>query len=147
MLFIKKNENLTEITETTYDKEDQMQDYIYHNPQILPIEELTGNKKLLVLIRELSTNYGRLDGLGIDEAGNIYIIETKLLRNPDRRNIIAQLLDYGVALWTEYKDPQDLLNHLSNKGVNTKQLIIDNFGSSEEMADIIIDNFKNNLKQ
>lgn len=61
MLFIKNNENLTEITETTYDKEDQMQEYIYENPQLLPIEELTGNKKLLVLIRELSTNYGRLD--------------------------------------------------------------------------------------
>lgn len=147
MLFIKNNENLTEITETTYDKEDQMQEYIYENPQLLPIEELTGNKKLLVLIRELSTNYGRLDWLGIDEAGNVYIIETKLLRNPDRRNIIAQLLDYGVALRTEYKDPQDLLNYLSNKGVDTKQFIIDTFESSEEMADIIIENFKNNLKQ
>lgn len=77
----------------------------------------------------------------------MYIIETKLLRNPDRRNIIAQLLDYGVALRTEYKDPQDLLNYLSNKGVDTKQFIIDTFESSEEMADIIIENFKNNLKQ
>jgi hypothetical protein len=61
MLFIKQQNNLTQIGETTYDKEDQMQQYIYENPQILPVEELTGNKKLLVLIRELSTNYGRLD--------------------------------------------------------------------------------------
>lgn len=147
MLFIKNEKNLSEIKETTYDKEDQMQEYIYENPQILPIEELTGNKKLIVLLRELSTNYGRLDWLGIDEAGNVYIIETKLLRNPDRRNVIAQLLDYGVALWTEYKDPQDLLNYLSEKGVNTKQLILDHFQTSEELADIIIENFKTNLKQ
>ncbi|MFA5748021.1 MAG: hypothetical protein WC872_02795 [Candidatus Absconditabacterales bacterium] len=147
MLFIKKNENLLEVQETTYDKEDQMQEYIYENPQILPVEELTGNKKLIVLIRELSTNYGRLDGLGIDEAGNIYIIETKLLRNPDRRNIIAQLLDYGVALWTEYKDPQSLLDLLASKNINIKQLILDKFKTSEELADIIIDNFKSNLKQ
>jgi hypothetical protein len=41
MLFIKKNENLLEVQETTYDKEDQMQEYIYENPQILPVEELT----------------------------------------------------------------------------------------------------------
>jgi hypothetical protein len=147
MLFVKKAENLIEISETTYTKEDQMQQYIYENPQILPIEELTGSKKLLVLIRELSTNYGRLDWLWIDEAGNLYIIETKLLRNPDRRNIIAQLLDYGVALRTEYKDPQDLLNYLAAKNINTKELIIDTFQTSEEMADIIIENFKNNIKQ
>lgn len=124
-----------------------MQQYIYENPQILPVEELTGNKKLLVLIRELSTNYGRLDGLGIDEAGNVYIIETKLLRNPDRRNIIAQLLDYGVALWTEYKDPQELINYLTSKNINIKQSILDTFQTSEELADIIIENFKQNIKQ
>lgn len=147
MLFIKQQNNLTQIGETTYDKEDQMQQYIYENPQILPVEELTGNKKLLVLIRELSTNYGRLDWLGIDEAGNVYIIETKLLRNPDRRNIIAQLLDYGVALWTEYKDPQDLINYLTSKNINIKQSILDTFQTSEELADIIIENFKQNIKQ
>lgn len=124
-----------------------MQQYIYENPQILPVEELTGNKKLLVLIRELSTNYGRLDWLGIDEAGNVYIIETKLLRNPDRRNIIAQLLDYGVALWTEYKDPQELINYLTSKNINIKQSVLNTFQTSEELADIIIENFKQNIKQ
>lgn len=90
MLFIKSQWNIQEVGESTYDKEDQMQEYIYENPQILPIQELTGNKKLLVLMRELSTQYWRLDGIWIDEAWNLYIIETKLLRNPDRRNIIAQ---------------------------------------------------------
>ena len=147
MLFIKKWNNINEINETTYNKEDQMQEYIYENPQILPIEELTGNKKLLVLIRELSTAYGRLDWFWIDESWNVYIIETKLLRNPDRRNIIAQLLDYGVALRTEYKYPQDLLNHLESKWINTKQLILDHFQTTEDLADKIIENFKENIKQ
>lgn len=147
MLFVKKWEQINEISEITYDKEDQMQEYIYKNPQILPIEELTWNKKLLVLIRELSTEYGRLDGFWIDESWNVYIIETKLLRNPDRRNIIAQLLDYWVALRTEYKDPQDLLNHLESKWINTKQLILDHFQTTEDLADKIIENFKENIKQ
>lgn len=147
MLFIKKNNDLTEISETTYTKEDQMQQYIYENPQILPVEELTRNKKLIVLIRELNTHYGRLDGLGIDEAGNVYIIETKLLRNPDRRNIIAQLFDYGVALWTEYKDPQDLIDLLHNKWINIKALVTEHFEMSDDFADVIINNFKQNLKQ
>lgn len=147
MLFIKKNNDLTEISETTYDKEDQMQQYIYENPQLLPVQELTGNKKLLVLIRELSTHYGRLDGLGIDEAWNIYIIETKLLRNPDRRNIIAQLLDYWVALWTEYKDPQELINLLQKKWIDIQQLVSHHFETTDELTDMIINNFKQNLKQ
>jgi hypothetical protein len=146
MLFIKSDHDFSQVDSITYDKEDQMQSYIYENPKLLPVEELTGNKKLLVLIRELSTDYGRLDGLGIDEAGNLYIIETKLLRNPDRRSIIAQLLDYGVALWTKYKDPQELINYLSDKDINIKQLILDTFETSEDLADIIIDKFKANLK-
>lgn len=147
MLFIKSQDHLNQISETNYENEDQIQAYIYENPQILPIEELTGNKKLLVLIRELSTQYGRLDGLWIDEAGNVYIIETKLLKNPDRRHIIAQLLDYWVALWTAYKDPQDLITYLENKQINIKTSIAEHFQTSEEMTDNIIENFKSNIKQ
>jgi hypothetical protein len=52
-----------------------------------------------------------------------------------------------VALWTEYKDPQSLLDLLASKNINIKQLILDKFKTSEELADIIIDNFKSNLKQ
>lgn len=147
MLFIKSQWNIQEVGESTYDKEDQMQEYIYENPQILPIQELTGNKKLLVLMRELSTQYWRLDGIWIDEAWNLYIIETKLLRNPDRRNIIAQLLDYGVALWTEYKDPQDLVAVFEKKWIDMKSLVAKHFDTSDELTDMIIDAFKNNLKQ
>ncbi len=147
MLFIKSQDQLNQLSETNYEHEDQMQSYIYENPQLLPIEDLTGNKKLLILIRELSTQYGRLDGLWIDEAWNVYIIETKLLKNPDRRYIIAQLLDYWVALWTEYKDPQDLITHLENKQINVRKLIIDHFWTSEELTDNIIENFKYNIKQ
>ena len=40
--------------------------------------------------------------IGFGAEGEVYGIETKLARNPDRRTVVAQALDYGAALWTGY---------------------------------------------
>ena len=65
-----------------------------------PDEDLT----LIKLANQFKTNVGPLDVLAIDDSGNIYIIETKLYDNGDRRKIIAQVLDYASALWSEYRN-------------------------------------------
>lgn len=49
---------------------------------------------------------GCIDLLGVDADGEIYIIETKLAKNADKRRIIAQALDYGAAIWG---NPAELL--------------------------------------
>ncbi|MEM2423466.1 MAG: hypothetical protein QXM00_03180 [Candidatus Bathyarchaeia archaeon] len=42
--------------------------------------------------------------------GGIYLIETKLFKNPDRRKVIAQIFDYASALWNEYgSNPEEFL--------------------------------------
>jgi hypothetical protein len=61
--------------------------------------------KLLVVLREFPTPSGPIDALAVDSDGDLYLIETKLYKNPDKRLVIAQILDYGAGLWTTYRDP------------------------------------------
>lgn len=82
--------------------ERDLQTYIVENPECLPMEQVGEDLRLLVLAREVATGAGPIDALGIDQEGHPYLIETKLYRNPDKRQVIAQMLDYGAALWAEF---------------------------------------------
>jgi len=68
--------------------------------KLVPDEDLT----LLPLAREFWTNSGRIDVIAIGAKGDIYIIETKLIKNTDRREILAQIIDYAGAMWVEFRD-------------------------------------------
>ncbi len=89
---------------TPISQEDYLQNYIHQNPEAIPVTELKEGAKLLILAREFPTESGPIDALGVDSDGDIYVIETKLYKNPDKRLVIAQMLDYGAALWKGYQD-------------------------------------------
>lgn len=101
MSMIISGENLTtqRIDKSQFEREEELQRYIYDNPEIIPISEIKEEAKLLILSREFPTNSGAIDALGIDQDGEVYIIETKLYKNSDKRRVIAQVLDYGAALF------------------------------------------------
>lgn len=81
-----------------------MQAQIAAHPNILPLHDIREGAELVAVVRELSVSSGFIDLLGFDADGEVYVIETKLARNPDRRTVLAQALDYGAALWTGYSD-------------------------------------------
>lgn len=85
--------------------ESAMQTQIAANPGILPLHEIRAGAELVTVVRELSISSGYIDLLGFDAEGEVYVIETKLARNPDRRTVVAQALDYGAALWSGYTEP------------------------------------------
>jgi hypothetical protein len=72
--------------------------------------------RLLILAREFPTVSGPIDALGIDQDGNIYVIETKLAKNPDKRYVLAQVLDYGAALWRTYENGDEFIARLEIGG-------------------------------
>jgi hypothetical protein len=76
-----------------------LQQYIYDHPETIPVYELREDKRLLVAARELQTKSGPIDAFGVDKDGDLYVVETKLYRNPDKRTVVAQALDYGASLW------------------------------------------------
>jgi len=94
---------------TVIDREDYLQSYIHENPHAIPLEELRDDLRLSVLAREVPTESGAIDAIAVDDEGVVYLIETKLYRNPDKRQVLAQILDYGAALWARAGSGAELL--------------------------------------
>jgi hypothetical protein len=91
------------IERSTFEQEDLLQELIYKFPETIPLDDMKDKKnvRLLVLAREFPSGSGRerIDALGVDREGDLYLIETKLDKNADKRQVVAQVLDYGASLW------------------------------------------------
>jgi len=83
---------LVPITPGRLPYEDMIQGWIEQRPELLGLN-------LLIIGREVVTTYGGfIDLLGIDDEGNLAILELKRDRTP--RDIIAQVLDYASWIVT-----------------------------------------------
>lgn len=103
------------IERSDIEREDYLQEYIHENPDSIPIYEIKQDRKLLVVAREYATNSGPIDALAIDADGDLYIVETKLYKNPDKRKVVAQVLDYGASLWRHSRDFDLLMERFDNE--------------------------------
>lgn len=142
--------NAKKIDRSEIEKEDYLQNYIHNNPDAIPIYELKEDKNLLVLKREFSTNAGPIDALAIDKDGDIYIVETKLYKNSDKRTIVAQSLDYGAALWKHFNDfskfIQILNQEIENKfKISLEEKIKEFFNLDDESLNFVLEKLKDNL--
>jgi len=147
----KNGKNAVKIEKSSFRLEDQLQQYIYNNPETIPLYDIKEDIRLLVLAREFATNSGPIDALGIDKEGELYLIETKLYKNSDKRTVVAQVLDYGAALWSHFRDFDDFVNqvniHIQKDFKQTlRERINDFFGLPEEEIQVLLDNLRNNLK-
>lgn len=95
----KDGQNAERIEQTNFGLEDKLQEYIYNNPDAIPLYDIDEDTRLFIAAREFATKSGPIDALGFDAKGNIYVVETKLYKNPDKRTVVAQALDYGASLW------------------------------------------------
>src|SRR5215469_10387181 len=91
------------VEKIAYKDEDRLRDMLLESPDLIPLQggEKTGKKVARVFIREAGLpNSGRTDLVGVDENGNIYIVECKLATNREiRRQVIGQVLEYAAHLW------------------------------------------------
>ncbi len=142
--------NAQKIDKSEIEKEDYLQNYIHNNPEAIPIYELKEDKKLLVLKREFNTNAGPIDALAIDKDGDIYIVETKLYKNPDKRTVVAQALDYGAALWRHFNDfnkfTQILNQEIESKfKISLEDKIKEFYNLDDEGLSFVLERLKDNL--
>lgn len=77
-----------------------LQNLMFENPGILPINELDpGFGPLIPIGREIGTEVGPIDNLYISPNGMLTIVEAKLWRNPQaRREVVGQIIDYAKEL-------------------------------------------------
>jgi len=127
------------------DEKTDLEKIIIENPQLIPLELITPIKEIefFPISSQLETTHGPLDIIGIDTYGEIYIIETKLYSNPDRRCITAQVWDYAGGLSTFSDDFDDFKDRITktnrgkkNRGTplenKTLEQIVSEIPSSEE---------------
>jgi hypothetical protein len=133
----KNGHEAKKVERSTFSKEDDLQQYLSNNPEALPVDQIREGSKILVLAREFPTQAGPIDILAVDELGTLYVIETKLYRNPDKRDVVAQVLDYGAALWRHSSDFADFRLTLSQQvqkqyGTALEDQIASAFGKDDE---------------
>ena len=146
-LIVKDKNEFKRLKEKKYTKELDIQNLIYNNPDIIPIEEIEEDLKILKVIREFGIpGAGSTDLVGIDNNANIYIIECKLAYNPQiKREVIGQILEYSSFIWKMQ------FNEFEHRFIQREgKSILDTF--SEEIIDPesqqeFIDKIKNNLEK
>ena len=150
IIISKDGKDAEKVDKADFKNEDYMQEYIHNNPDAIPVYEIQKDKKLFVAKREFQTNSGPIDALAIDGDGDIYIVETKLFRNADKRTVVAQALDYGAALWKHLNDFNiflEVLNSETQKNFNLdfQDKVKEFFGIDEEQLKILMQSLQNNL--
>jgi hypothetical protein len=152
-LIISKNgKNAKKVDRSVFTSEDELQQYIYDNPESIPLYDIKEDIRLLIVAREFPTQSGPIDAVGIDKDGELYLIETKLYRNADKRHVVAQVLDYGASLWRHYSDFAVFLGELERQSqkkwnMSFQKKLQDFFGASEEEVQTMINNFRGNLDE
>jgi hypothetical protein len=87
------------LTEGPFATELDLQKAFVDHPELLPGEDL-GLQTLVSLGWELDLGAGPMDQLAVDRTGQLVVIEFKRGgESSDVRRVVAQLFDYGSALW------------------------------------------------
>ncbi|MBL7190551.1 hypothetical protein ISS30_02560 [bacterium] len=150
IIVMKKGSGAKKVGATPVTQEVYLQEYIHDNPGVIPLDDIREDIRLFVFAREFPTPSGSIDALAIDDEGAIYIIETKLYKNPDKRLVVAQVLDYGAGLWNSFGDFSEIEHIIDQSvsqefGMSFRQKLIDFFGIDDEQVSIVLNRFKSDL--
>ena len=139
------------VERSMFEKEDDLQLYLRNNPEALPVDQIREGASLVVLAREYPTESGPIDILAADDQGRLYVIETKLYRNSDKRKVVAQVLDYGAALWRHSSDFNEFRTELSRQvehqaDVSLEEQIRARFNTDEAATEALLSTMKECLE-
>jgi RecB family endonuclease NucS len=82
IIISKQGKNARRLQRTSIQQEEYLQAYVHNNPDVLPLDELKDNLRLLILAREFNTASGPIDALGVDAEGEFTSLKrswTKML--------------------------------------------------------------------
>ncbi|MFY9532141.1 MAG: hypothetical protein WAR24_24825, partial [Candidatus Acidiferrales bacterium] len=114
-----------------YSDERDLQTMLYSSPQLIPVQgELT--KRRIFIDEAGLPGSGSSDLIGVDNDGEIYLVECKLATNPEiRREVIGQILEYAYFLWEmSYEDFDRLF--VKRKGKTLKELLTESVAEGWE---------------
>jgi hypothetical protein len=158
--FAKKDEIIFGRDEDKY-PEQELENLIIDNPNIIPVQSFSSDSSQFIpLAKQIDlSHHGRLDILGVDNVGNIYIIECKITTiNADKKSIRGQITDYTSGLWSKKDDweffnksirktnssPTTDIQNRSFANMELEQIITEKFPEEHEK---ILENIKDNFKK
>lgn len=151
IIISRDGKNAKKIDKEDFAKEGYLQNYIHENPESIPVYEIEEDKKLFVVAREFPTESGPIDALAIDKDGDIYVVETKLYKNPDKRTVVAQSLDYGASLWRHgnYEEFIKRINNEINKKfqISFEEKVKSFFDIDEDQTIVVLESIRINLRE
>jgi len=150
IIITRNGKDAEKVEKSSFQSEDRLQQYIHCNPESIPLYEIEEDIRLLILAREFSSTSGPIDAIGIDENGQVYLIETKLYKNSDKRKVVAQVLDYGAALAHDSNNFSEFISSLEdhvNKtfGLTMIEKVTEFFGLTDEEFNNLLSKIKTNL--
>lgn len=120
-LIILESDNAERVEQTVYEDERELQDFVAEQPESIPLEDIDENRRVAVAAKEFTVDGEYADAVAFDQFGRIYIIETKLDENSDKRQVMAQAFDYGAALWDSV-EATDFFRTVGREGTRVLQL-------------------------
>jgi hypothetical protein len=146
------------LNRTEFDLEKDMRDMLLKHPEMIPVYEIEEDIKLLTIKRELrvfeKASAKFADAVSVDKNGSIYLVETKLFRNEDKRHVVAQVLSYGASLWASSEGSVQFLEVLDEScndlfGKPFLDLVRDRFslddGALETFKDALVKNWDDGI--
>ncbi len=151
ILITQKGHKSVKVNSSPFILEDHLQEYIHQNPEAIPLYDIKDDIHLSVLVREFPSQSGPIDAVGVDKDGEIYLVETKLFRNADKRKVVAQILDYAASLWANYRSGDDFITDLNGQLQRQSQIdlitkLTEFYEIDTPQAQDLITNIKTNLQ-
>ncbi|RLI83565.1 hypothetical protein DRP04_01020 [Archaeoglobales archaeon] len=130
ILFLDKEKGeVRKVKVTEFGEEAKLQSTIEKHPEVLSIPAVGA---IVPLTTEYPVNTGSVDLLAFDEGGRIYLIETKLHKNYDKRRALAQLIDYAsqIAMHDTFEDFKAKIYR--KRGKTLEEIVKESFGENRE---------------
>jgi hypothetical protein len=141
ILVRQKGKRWQQANDVEFVDEAQLQQMLYEGPELVSPPE--GQTAVFIKEADLPGS-GSTDLLGVDANGNIFIVETKLARNPEvRRKVIGQILEYAAYLWRKSYEEFDNL-FLKREGKSITDLL--GLKTPEGLPEDFQENVSNNLQ-
>jgi len=95
LILFRREGKIERIMSSPYEDEGVLKELIKSHPEILSSTALSN--RMIFLAEEYPVESGSIDLLCLDDEGRIFIIEAKLRKNQEKRQIVAQLLELCLS--------------------------------------------------
>jgi len=156
VILITKNSKTYSKDPVFWKDEYKLQGFVVDNAQIIFSKFLDDDTKICVIGKELVNDNGRADIILLDQNGSLYIVETKLDLNKEKRQMFAQLMGYLSAISTQnvypnfgnfIKDCEESIKSEFGFMGNFDEYIQKEFNVTKEDVEQIKNNLKKNIEK